>query len=125
MADRTSTEASSTIEKVDAVLPPARASRSRRTMFSTSMIASSTTTPMATTNPASTMTLSVTPAPSRTSMAATRDNGMAMRLMKAVRHSNRKATMINTTSPTPTSSATVRLSMDCSMNVAGRKIVVS
>ena len=40
----------------------ARAWRSRRTMFSTSMIASSTTTPMATTSPASTITLIVAPA---------------------------------------------------------------
>ena len=33
--------------------------------------------------------------------------------------------MINTTRPTPISMAAVRLSIDCSMNVAGRKIVVS
>ena len=94
-------------------------------MFSTSMIASSTTTPMATTSPASTMTLRVAPAASRTSMAATSESGMAIRLMKAVRHSKRNATMINTTRAMPSRSATVRLSIDCSMNVAGRKIVVS
>ena len=33
--------------------------------------------------------------------------------------------MIKTTSTMPSSIATVRLSIDCSMNVAGRKIVVS
>ena len=33
--------------------------------------------------------------------------------------------MIRTTSRTPSSSAVVRLSIDCSMKVAGRKIVVS
>ena len=107
------------------MLPSARACRSRRTMFSTSMIASSTTTPMATTNPASTITLSVAPARSRTTIAATSDSGMAIRLMNAVRHSNSRLAMINTTRPTPISMAVVRLSIDCSMNVAGRKIVVS
>ena len=45
--------------------------------------------------------------------------------MNAVRHSNRNATMMKITSSTPISSAVVRLSIDCSMNVAGRKIVVS
>ncbi len=94
-------------------------------MFSTSMIASSTTTPMATTKPASTITFRVAPARSSTSTAATRDNGMAIREMKAVRHSNRKETMIITTSPIPISSATVRLPIDCSMNVAGLKMLVS
>ena len=94
-------------------------------MFSTSMMASSTTTPMATTNPASTMTFKVTPAASSTRTAATSDSGMAIRLMKAVRHSNRNATMINVTSSTPSSSARVRFSRDCSMKVAGRKMVVS
>ncbi len=106
-------------------LPSARASRSLLTTFSTSMMASSTTTPMATTSPASTITLSVTSWASRTRIAAINDSGMASRLMKAVRHSNRNAMMITTTSRMPISIASVRLSMDCSMNVAGRKIVVS
>ena len=125
IAVRTSTDASRMMPKVDRVLPSARAWRMRRTMFSTSMIASSTTTPMATTRPASTITLSVAPARSRTKIAATSDNGMAIKLMNAVRHSNSRLAMINTTRPTPISMAVVRLSMDCSMNVAGRKIVVS
>ena len=111
--------------KVDCVLPAARAWRNRRTMFSTSMMASSTTTPTATTRPASTITFTVAPARSSTSSAATRDSGMAIRLMNAVRHSNRKATMIKATSRMPSRIARVRLSIDCSMKVAGRKIVVS
>ena len=111
--------------KVDCVLPAARAWRNRRTMFSTSMMASSTTTPTATTRPASTITFTVAPATSSTSSAATRDSGMAIRLMNAVRHSNRKATMIKATSRMPSRIARVRLSIDCSMKVAGRKIVVS
>ena len=87
--------------KVDWVLPAARAWRNRRTMFSTSMMASSTTTPTATTRPASTITLTVAPAQSSTSSAATSDSGMAIRLMNAVRHSNKKATMIKATSRMP------------------------
>ena len=70
-------------------------------MFSTSMIASSTTTPMATTSPASTITFTVAPRRSRTSRAATSDSGMAIRLMKAVRHSKRNAMMIRMTSRMP------------------------
>ena len=94
-------------------------------MFSTSMIASSTTTPIATTSPASTITLMVASRRSSTRIAASSDSGIAIRLMNAVRHSNRKAMMIRITSRMPISSARVRLSIDCSMNVAGRKMVVS
>jgi hypothetical protein len=118
IAVRTSTEASNTIRKVEAVLPAARAWRNRRTMFSTSMMASSTTTPIATTSPARTMTLTVAPAASRIRTAATRESGMAIRLMKAVRHSNKKATKISTTSPIPQSMAVRKLPIDCSMAVA-------
>ena len=72
---------------IDVPLPSTRACRTLRTMFSTSMIASSTTTPIATTNPASTITFTVSPRRSRMSSAPSRDNGIAIRLMKAVRHS--------------------------------------
>lgn len=94
-------------------------------MFSTSMMASSTTTPRATTSPASTITLMVAPRRSRTRSAAASDSGMAMSEMNAVRHSKRKAARISTTSATPISRAVVRFSMAASMNVAGRKIEVS
>ena len=94
-------------------------------MFSTSMIASSTTTPIATTSPARTMTLIVVSRTSSTSTAASSESGIAMRLMNAVRSSKRKAMMITITSSTPISSALPRLSIDCSMNVAGRKISAS
>ena len=67
-------------------------------MFSTSMIASSTTTPIATTSPASTITLMVVSRRSSTRIAAISESGIAIRLMNAVRHSNRKAAMISTTS---------------------------
>ena len=61
----------------------------------------------------------------RMSPAVTSDMGIAVTLISAVRHSNRKSPMIRMTSRQPTSSASVRLSMASSMNVAGRKIVVS
>ena len=61
MAGRTSSDASKMMRAVDLSLPALRCWRSRRTMFSTSMIASSTTEPKATINPASTMTLIVAP----------------------------------------------------------------
>ena len=125
IAVRTSTEASSTIRNVDCDEPAARAWRRRLTMFSTSMIASSTTTPIATTSPARTMTLIVVSRTSSTSTAASSESGIAMRLMNAVRSSKRKAMMITITSSTPISSALPRLSIDCSMNVAGRKISAS
>ena len=125
IALRTSTEASSTIRNVETSLPSLRAWRRRLTMFSTSMMASSTTTPIATTNPARTITLMVAPWRSRAITAASSDSGIAIRLMNAVRKANRKAAMISTTSPTPMISAVLRLSSDCSTNVAGRKIVAS
>ena len=51
---RTSFEASTTTRNADSGFPAARFSRSRRTTFSTSMIASSTTSPRAITRPVST-----------------------------------------------------------------------
>ena len=72
--------------------PGGGASRSRRTMFSMSMIASSTTTPTAITSPARTIVLIVAPRSVSTSPAATSDSGIATRLMSAARHSKRNAT---------------------------------
>ncbi len=58
-------------------------------MFSTSMIASSTTSPMAITSPAMTIVLSVAPMAVSTSVAAISDSGIAVRLISAVRQSKR------------------------------------
>ena len=58
-------------------------------------------------------------------IAATSDSGMAVRLMTAVRQSNRNVSKISTTNPQPMPRAFVRLSMARSMKVAGRKIVAS
>ena len=62
---------------------------------------------------------------SSTRIAAISDSGIAIRLMNAVRHSNRNAAMMRITSSDADQQRRVRLSIDCSMNVAGRKIVVS
>ena len=110
---------------VDRLLPSLRAWRSRRMMFSTSMIASSTTTPSAITKPASTIVLTVAPVANSTSTAASRDSGIATTQISAVRHSNRNATSTSTTRMQPSSSAWDRLSMEVSMKLAGRKILVS
>ena len=91
-------------------------------MFSTSMIASSTTTPTAITNPARIIVLRVAPRASSTSPPATRDSGMATRLIRAVRHSNRKAASTIITSTHPRTRARVRLSKASWMKSAGRKI---
>ena len=109
----------------DLVLPSLRYWRRRRTMFSMSMMASSTTTPTAITNPARTMVLMVVPRTYRTRAPAISDRGMATTLMSAARHSYRKAPSTTITSTQPMSSAAVRLWSAISMKVAGRKIWAS
>src|SRR6478672_6411548 len=124
MALRTSTDASRTTRTV-LRSPPARFWRSRLTMFSMSMMASSTTTPTAITSPARTIVLMVASRTSSTVSAPSSDNGIATALMTALRHSNRNSSRITMTRRAPRNSALVRLSMAISMNVAGRKIVLS
>ena len=92
-------------------------------MFSTSMIASSTTTPTEITNPARTIVLIVTSRAHRTMAAAISDSGMATRLISAVRHSNRNRMRITKTRTLPRISALDRLCSASSMKLAGRKIV--
>ena len=114
------------VERGVADSPAARFSRSRRTMFSTSMIASSTTSPSAMTRPASTIVLSVAAAQCSTSTAATSDSGMAVRLMSAVRQSNRNSDQDDDDQHAADEQ---RVASGCrsdrSMNVAGRKMVGS
>ena len=124
-ADRTSSEADSTTSKLERGLPASRLSLSRRAMFSTSMIASSTTSPSAMTSPAITIVLMVAPLHSNTSPAPSSDSGMATRLIVACRQSRVKTNSTTATSRQPIASARVRLSIERSMKVAGRKIVVS
>ena len=125
MGPRTSRDASSTIRAVDLVLPSRRCWRSRRTMFSMSMIASSTITPSAITKPARIIVLIVAPTVASTSPAATRDSGIVTRLISATRHSKRKNSRISVTRMKPRIIARPRLSIEVSMKVAGRKMVVS
>ena len=110
---------------VDLLLPSLRCWRRRRRMFSTSMIASSTTPPTAITSPARTIVLIVAPRIYSTSPAAISDNGIATRLIRAVRHSKRKAKRTSTTSRQEMSSALVRLSTAILMKFADRKMVES
>ena len=92
-------------------------------MFSTSMMASSTTTPTEMTNPARIIVLMVTSRTYRTIAAAMSDSGIATRLISAVRHSKRNTTRITKTRMLPRISAFDRLCSACSMKLAGRKIV--
>ena len=64
-----------------------RLSRSRRTMFSTSMIASSTTSPSEITSSVMIIVLIVSPHQEIRTTVATKDKGMAVMLMRAVRQS--------------------------------------
>ena len=78
-------------------------------MFSTSMMASSTTSPTAMARPASTIVLSVPPMSTEHQHGATIDSGMAVRLMTAVRHSNRKAMTMSATRTQPMTWRTAEL----------------
>ena len=125
IALRTSRDASRMTLAVDLPPPSLRCWRRRRTTFSMSMIASSTMSPSAITNPARTIVLIVTPRHDRTRPAAISESGMAVMLISAVRHSKRNAPSMRIMSSAPRIIAPPRLSMAFSMNVAGRKIVES
>ena len=72
-------------------------------MFSTSMIASSTTSPIAITRPGQDHRVDRRPRVARiTSVAAISESGIAVRLIRAVRQSNRNATRMTTTRTQPT-----------------------
>jgi hypothetical protein len=71
------------------------------------------------------MVLIVTPCQASTRPAPTRDSGIAVMLIRAVRHSKRKAPSIRIIRRAPRIIAPPRLSMASSMKVAGRKMVGS
>ena len=100
----------------------ARFSRRRRTMFSTTMIASSTSAPSAMAMPPSVMVLMVAPSAFIDRIAATSDSGMATRVIAVARADSRKANTMATTSTAPSSSALHRLSMETRMKSAWRKM---
>ena len=124
-AERTSSEAASTTANAGLGSTASRFSRSRRAIFSTSMIASSTTSPSAMTRPAIIITLIVAPDQSSIRPAPSSDSGIATRLIVACRQSRVKRNSTAATSAQPIISARVRLSIERSMKVAGRKMVVS
>ncbi len=89
-------------------------------MFSTSMIASSTTTPIATAKPPSVIVLMETPNASSTSIAASNESGIETNEMNAVRRSRRKRNSTIPTKIAPSTSECSTLCSACSMKVAGR-----
>ncbi len=91
-------------------------------MFSMSMIASSTTTPTATANPARIIVLIVVPSATSTISAAASDSGMASRETSAARHWKRNISSTNTTRMQPSSTDCDRLWMAIWMKLAWRKI---
>ncbi len=94
--------------------------RSRRSVFSIPMIASSTSTPSATAKPPRVMVLSVKPKRPSTTAAATSDRGMARKEMAAERQLRRNANSTNRIS-TPASSSDWLMSCTAtSMKLAGR-----
>ena len=97
-------------------------SRSRRTTFSTSMIASSTRAPIAMAIPPSVMVLIVAPNARRTRIAAASDSGMADKVMAAARTFARNSSTITMTSRPPSRRAVTTLSTATSMKSAWRKM---
>jgi len=89
-------------------------------MFSTSMMASSTTSPTAMASPPSVKVFRLMPKAHNTEIAPNSDSGMAVREIKAIRKLNRKRTRTTTTSPAPISKACVTLPTAASMKLACR-----
>ncbi len=94
--------------------------RRRRAMFSTSMTASSTTSPMAMARPPSVMALRVAPSALSTTIAASSDSGMAVHEIVAVRRSNRNRHSTTTTRTPPSSRELRTLLVEIAMKSAGR-----
>ncbi len=92
--------------------------RSRRTMFSTTMMASSTSAPRAIASPPRVMVLMVAPSALSTRMALMMDSGRASRVMAVERSDSRKAKTMMTTSTAPSRKAASRLSMALLMKSA-------
>ena len=100
-------------------------SRSRRTTFSTSMIASSTSAPIAIAIPPSVIVLMDAPKARSTRIAAASESGIAVSVMAAARRFARNSSTTTTTSSPPLSNALTTLSTATSMKSAWRKILRS
>ena len=96
----------------------ARFSRSRRTTFSTSMIASSTSAPIAMAMPPSVIVLMVAPKARSTRMAAASDSGIAVSVMAAARTLARNSRTTTMTRNPPSRRAFRTLSTATSMKSA-------
>ncbi len=95
-------------------------SLSRRTMFSTPMTASSTTTPIEMASPPKVIVLSVVPKLRSTMTAASSDRGIAMQEIAAVRRLNKNRKRTITTKMPPRIKEVPTLPVAASMKVAGR-----
>ena len=103
----------------------AASSRSRRAMFSTSMMASSTSAPTAMAMPPRVMVLMLAPRASSTSTAASSESGIASTVMAVAAALIRKAKTISTTSRAPSRRAVSTLATAKRMKSAWRKSRVS
>ena len=92
-----------------------RLSFSRRKMFSTSTIASSTNSPMATASPPKVIVLIERPSALNTNPVVTIERGIAVSVMKVVRKFSRNKNSITTTSRPPSRSASTTLATARSM----------
>ena len=90
-------------------------------MFSTSITASSTTTPIAIARPPRVMVSSEAPSRSSTRVAASSESGIAVQEIAAVRRSNRNRNRTTITSTAPTISESLTLLVAVLMKFAGRK----
>ncbi len=119
---RTSTEAACTTSRTAALSRTFNpwVPRKRLTMFSTPMIASSTTTPSATASPPSVIVLMVQPSASTAITVLSNASGIEAKVTSTLRKSRRKrnSTRVMSTAPSSTSSLTPRNAF--SMKFAGR-----
>ncbi len=109
----------------DVVRPAARSSRRRVAIAPVELTASSTRTARAIAKPAITIRLIDCPRTSSTSTPAMSEIGIAKAAISAARHWKSSAPRAATSRIAPITAASVRLSIDSSMYVAGRAIDVS
>ena len=127
-----------TVVSVDAVTAPAtslteaktslgvsvRCPRSRRLMFSTTTIESSTTRPTATVSAARVKILREYSLSCRPIMAISSDSGIEIAVIKVARIENKKSKITSTAKARPSNPSTARSWIDCSINGAWSKMVV-
>ena len=117
---RISVEPLNTTSRIGSGFGDSRFRRNRRNTFSTSMIASSTTSPMAMARPPIVMELRLTPNHFNTITPANSDVGIARKLMNDARKFIRKMNRITVTMMPPSKSAFFKLRIEPSMKSAWR-----